>query len=87
MFAMKKDGTMIPEYISDGFAAMTDMTFEEAWDVYRYDATSGIHPDDIKRIRKELKKYIAGHDNYYETSYRIKKKEQTVIYGRRYLFL
>lgn len=69
----EKDGTMIPEYISDGFAAMTDMTFEEAWDVYRYDVTSGIHPDDIKRIQKELKEYIAGNDSYYETSYRIKK--------------
>ena len=42
----EKDGTMRPEFLSDGFAAMTGMEYEEAWDLYRDDAMYGVHPQD-----------------------------------------
>ena len=30
----EKDGAMIPEFISDGFAAMTEMDMDDAWELY-----------------------------------------------------
>ncbi|MFR9062521.1 MAG: hypothetical protein ACLVJO_01455 [[Clostridium] scindens] len=34
----EKDGAMIPEFISDGFAAMTEMDMDDAWELYSSDA-------------------------------------------------
>ena len=38
------DGTIVPEFISDGFAAMTGMTLEQAYALYGSDAGAGVHP-------------------------------------------
>ena len=45
----EKDGTLKPEFISEGFADMTDMTLEDAWQLYETDALTGVHPDDRLR--------------------------------------
>ena len=40
------DGAIVPEFISDGFAAMTGMTLEQAYALYGSDAGAGVHPED-----------------------------------------
>ena len=52
------DGRMIPEYISDGFAAMTHMTVEEAVKLYEKDVFAGVYQDDIAVNQKKLQDYM-----------------------------
>ncbi|MFQ8900058.1 MAG: PAS domain-containing protein [[Clostridium] scindens] len=74
----EKDGAMIPEFISDGFAAMTEMDMDDAWELYSSDAMAGVHPEDRERVRKAMEKYIAGCDSSYEIVYRIKKARMAI---------
>lgn len=76
----KKDGRMVPEYLSDGFAVMLGMTLQQAWDLYREDAMAGVHQDDRASLKKQMQKYInSGKDNY-EAVYRLKKKTGDYIW-------
>lgn len=68
-----RDGKMIPEFISDGFAAMTGMTQEEAWRLYQQDALAGVHPDDLEQLKREMDAFIASGKNSCELTYRLKK--------------
>ncbi|MBS7008724.1 MAG: PAS domain-containing protein [Anaerostipes sp.] len=52
------DGTLVSEFISEGYAAMTHMTVEEAEKMYEKDILAGICPDDVKGIREKLQRYI-----------------------------
>lgn len=65
------DGRMIPEFLSDGFAAMTDMTLERAWQLYKKDAMAGVHPDDLVPVNKEMAKYIENGKRHFEQTYRL----------------
>lgn len=56
---MEPDGAMTTEFLSDGFAAMTHMSLEEATRLYKHDALAGIHPDDVVNIRQQLEHCIA----------------------------
>lgn len=59
-----QDGSMKTEYISDGFAAMTHMTVEEAMKLYETDIFAGLHPEDAAAGRQKLAEYVehgAGH--------------------------
>ena len=40
------EGMWVPEFLSEGFAAMCSMPMEKAWELYRKDAMTGVHPDD-----------------------------------------
>ncbi|MCD2493395.1 PAS domain-containing protein [Lacrimispora sp. NSJ-141] len=75
-----EDGRMTPEYLSDGFAALTGMSVEEAWEVYRQDATNGTHPDDLDYIKKQLAIYMASGTDHYEMSYRMRKGTDEYIW-------
>lgn len=55
---MKPDGSLTTEFVSDGFAAMTRMSLEEATRLYKYDALAGIHPDDAAKIQEQLDQCI-----------------------------
>lgn len=83
----EKDGAMVPEFISDGFAAMTEMDMEDAWELYSSDAMAGVHPEDKERVRKAMEKYIAGCDSSYEIVYRIKKGEDGYLWVKNTLSL
>lgn len=74
------DGSLIPEYISDGFAAMTDMSLDEAWEMYSKDAMSGVHPDDLSSLKNWLVRYLDGGENHFETIYRLKKGKDGYIW-------
>ena len=69
----EQDGSMAPEFLSDGFAAMTGMTYEEAWALYKQDAMAGVHPDDWQFVREQMDAYIASQENHWEIVYRLKK--------------
>lgn len=69
----EKDGSMTPEFLSDGFAAMTGMTTDEAWQLYREDAMAGIHPDDCAYVKEQMDEYIASGASSWEIIYRLKK--------------
>lgn len=51
-------GSIAPEYLSDGFSEMLDMSKEDAWKMYQEDALSGVHPDDKEYVRKNLDQCI-----------------------------
>lgn len=68
-----KNGTMKPEFLSEGFAAMTDMTLEEAWKLYEEDAMSGVHPEDQSYVEEQMDLYIASGESHCEIVYRLKK--------------
>ncbi|MFR1724898.1 PAS domain-containing protein [Emergencia timonensis] len=69
----EKNGQMIPEYLSDGFALLTRMSKEDAWNFYKEDALIGVHPDDRTRVKEQLADYMAKGGAQYEQIYRLKK--------------
>ncbi|WP_343208640.1 hybrid sensor histidine kinase/response regulator [Anaerolentibacter hominis] len=80
-----KDGSMRPEFLSDGFAAMTGMTLEEAWRLYREDAMAGVHPDDQKYVNEQMAAYVESGDSHCELVYRLKKGAEGYVWIRNNL--
>ncbi|MDO4545993.1 MAG: PAS domain-containing protein, partial [Bacillota bacterium] len=77
----ESDGTMTPEFISQGFADMTGMTMEQAWNLYREDATSGAHPEDRQWVTEELTEYVnSGSEGKCELIYRLIKGDGSYIW-------
>ncbi len=66
------DGALTPEYLSNGFAEMVDMPMEEAWNMYREDALSGVHPDDQEYVKETLDQCIREQKERYELQYRLR---------------
>ena len=65
-------GKMEPEFMSEGFAAMTEMTMDQAWELYRRDAMAGVHPEDRGYVNRQMAEYIAGDENHCEIVYRLR---------------
>lgn len=79
---IKPDGMTIPEYLSQGLADMLGMTLEEAWDVYRDDASAGVQPDDWKQAEKQILQYFKDGVEHFSLEYRIRKKDGAYIWVR-----
>lgn len=71
---------MLPEYISEGFAAMTGMSTDEAYALYKNDATAGVHPDDLDYIIGRLNPHLKKHLDTCESIYRLRKKDGSYIW-------
>lgn len=71
---------MLPEYISEGFAAMTGMATVEAYALYKNDATAGVHPDDLDYIIGRLNQHLKKHLDTCESIYRLRKKDGSYIW-------
>ena len=71
---------MLPEYISEGFAAMTGMSTDEAYALYKNDATAGVHPDDLDYIFGRLNQHLKKHLDTCESIYRLRKKDGSYIW-------
>ena len=67
------DGSMKPEYLSDGFAEMLEMSREDAWAMYQENALSGVHPEDQASVTEALHRCIQEKREKYEQQYRLKK--------------
>lgn len=83
----KKDGSLVPEYLSDGFAQMTDMSLDEAWRLYKQDAMTGVHPDDIAMVNQKMMEFIKNNENHCEITYRLKKGQDKYIWVKNTLSL
>ena len=83
----EEDGGMAPEFISDGFAAMTRMTLEDARQLYRLDARAGVHPDDIEEVNRQIASYIESGRNHCEIVYRLKTGDGGYIWVKNTLSL
>lgn len=60
--------------------AKTDMLGYNEKDFNNYkDFTNIVHPDDHKRMMKDMKNHIDGKKNLYETQYKIKNKDNQYI--------
>ena len=66
-------GRMVPEYLSDGFMAMSGMTKEEAWDLNRDDVMTSVHPEDRAMVNSKMAEYISSGKSSCELLYRLKK--------------
>lgn len=67
----EKDGHMTPEFLSEGFAAMTKMEMEEAWNIYKEDAMAGVHPLDREYVEAQMNEYVDGGQSSCEIVYRL----------------
>ncbi len=65
-------GALTPEYLSNGFGEMVDMPMEEAWEMYRKNALSGVHPDDREYVRRELDRCIQERCERQALQYRLR---------------
>ena len=65
-------GKLTPEYMSDGFADMVNMSMEEVWDMYRENALSGVHPDDREYLKQNLDRCIRENCERKALQYRLK---------------
>ena len=81
------DGGLRTEYLSDGFAAMTGMTLEEAWGLCREDALAGVHPEDLAQMRAGLRDYIACGEGRGELVYRLRKGDGSYLWVKSTLSL
>ena len=74
------DGAIVPEFISDGFAAMTGMTLEQAYALYGSDAGAGVHPEDADYVLARIRGLVETGLDSCETVYRLRKGEQGYIW-------
>ena len=76
----EKDGNLVPEFLSEGFAAMTGMSLDEAWRIYDRDAMEGVHPEDRAYVKRRMEEYAADEENQCQIIYRL-KREAVAMYG------
>lgn len=78
-------GRSVPEFLSEGFAAMTGMTPEEAWALYCQDAMNGVHPDDREKLSRSLDTYFRGSQENTELTYRLLRADGSYFWVRNSL--
>ncbi len=73
MLRCEADGSMTPEYISEGFAAMLHTTVEEVRSVYEPGMLESVHPDDMADNLKKLRAYMEKDEGHCELTARMKR--------------
>lgn len=66
-------GKITPEYLSDGFAEMLEMSKEQVLQMYRDNALAGVHPEDREYVKEKLNQCILENREKYELQYRLQK--------------
>ena len=77
---VEKDGRKVPEYFSDGYAAMSGMTMEELWENYGEDGMSGVHPDDVEQLNRDVEAFIASGEEQGEFIFRMKRGDNSYLW-------
>lgn len=67
------DGRMTPEFISEGFAAMTHMSEAEVRAVYENNIFGGVHPEDAKVNREKLRAFMARGEGRLDLTSRMRR--------------
>ena len=83
----EEDGSIIPEYISEGLAATTGMSLEDTWKLYQKDALTGVHPEDLEHVRKQLAAYFVSGKSHWEIEYRLLKGSGDYVWVKNTLSL
>ena len=81
------DGSIVPEYISEGLAVTTGMTLKDTWELYQEDALTGVHPDDLEGVRRQLDAYLVSGKNHWEIEYRLLKGNGEYVWVKNTLSL
>ena len=81
------DGSITPEYISEGFAALVGMTVKEAEELYREDSFAGIHPEDVADSRKKLEAFRSSGEEHCELSARFRRSDGSYMWVRTHFSL
>lgn len=82
VITLSKDAPPVPEYISQGFAEMTGMSLEEAWDLYGEDARDGVHLEDWSGVSEQMDRCIYGNQDHFSMEYRLKKGDGSWVWVR-----
>lgn len=80
-----QDGSMVMEFISDGYASLLHMTTEEAEKLYQQDIWAGFHPDDVDKVRETLHETIEKGENRCELVGRLKRKDGGYVWVKSVL--
>lgn len=83
----EKDGNLVPEFLSEGFAAMTGMSLDEAWRIYDRDAMEGVHPEDRAYVKRRMEEYAADEENQCQIIYRLKRGSSGYVWVKNNLTL
>lgn len=79
---IEADGSMTPEYISDGFAALTKMTVKEADRLYSENVFAGIHPDDVECNQTKMLEFLDSGREHCEFKARFLRGDGSYIWVR-----
>lgn len=82
-----KDGSMTPEFLSEGFSVMTGMTPETAWKLYREDAMKGVHPDDQEQVIQNMARFVVSGKSRIDLVYRLLKGDGGYVWVKNTLSL
>ena len=82
----EEPGRLIPEFLSDGFAAMAGMSLEESWELYRNDAMAGVYPEDREYVYQQMDSYVAGGEHR-EIVYRLRRGDGSYIWVKNNITL
>lgn len=77
---VEKDGRKIPEYFSEGYAALCGMSIEELWKAYGGNAMAAVHPDDVDQLNAESAAFLASGEEQAEFVYRIQRWDGSYIW-------
>lgn len=81
----EKSGKLVPEFLSEGFVAMTGRTETEMLQIYQEDMTGGIYPDDEERVRSFIQNYIETENGPCEVVYRMMRSDGTSLWVKNIL--
>ncbi|MGI6114771.1 hybrid sensor histidine kinase/response regulator [Luoshenia tenuis] len=74
------DGSLTPEYLSEGFAAMTHMTVEQAKTLFARDIYANLHPEDAPGIRARLRQALENGEEHFELTGRFQRGDGAYIW-------
>ena len=68
------------EYLSVGFGALLGMTAEDALVRYRTGLLSCVYPEDFARVRKQVREFIDGKDDFLEMRGRLQRADGQAVW-------
>ena len=82
-----EDGSMVPEFVSEGFAELTGMSQEEISELYSADAMAGVNARDLERVNARLTEFIESGASQCELVYRLKRGDGSYVWVKNNLSL
>ncbi len=77
-----RDGNFYPEFFSEKFASMMEMTVQEAFDFYQLGIESRIHVEEKEETLKTIRYHMEKKTDSWECVYRLQKADGSYIWLR-----